>query len=167
MEALRPIAGRAAKQIRTLKYRIRNAWFNAIRKNPYPDGSVGSLFWKIDHGKPLNEEEQRDKVEWDETSRLIAERMGTSARAQIYIGYAWVAGQLIRNLPKDMRDALGPMPLREAREMLELLLPLASYRREQTAVKLAGYAVIIGALAFLISVASLGLAVWVSISFRG
>ena len=51
--------------------------------------------------------------------------------------------------------------------MLELLLPLASYRREQTALKLAGYALIIGALAFLISVASLGLAVWASMGFRG
>ena len=99
--------GTTTEWIRNVRYRIRRAWFNVIGKNPYPDGSVGSLFWKIDHGKPLNEEERRAKDEWDELSRPIAQRLETSRRAQIYIGYAWIAGQLIRNLPKDMRDALA------------------------------------------------------------
>ena len=84
MRVLGRVKGVATNRIGIFRYRTRNAWFNAIGKNPYPDGSVGSLFWKIDYGKPLNEEERRTKDEWDDMSRSIA-RLSESSEGHIFV----------------------------------------------------------------------------------
>ena len=143
-----------------MRYRARNWLFNVIGKNPYPEGSVGSFSWKIERGRPLNEEERRARDEMEELSKPLARHLETSQRATFHMTYVWFAMQLMHNLPKSLRDDLGTTPLRDARQKIDLLLPLASYQRERTSIRLAGYALTVSMLAFIISVATLGIAVW-------
>ena len=103
----------------------------------------------------------------EELSRPVREHFELSRRVQFQLSYVSLAMQLMRNLPKHLRDDLGATPVRDVREKIDDLLPLASYQREQTAIKLAGRAVVISALAFLISAATLAFAIWTSISGGG
>lgn len=155
-QAIRHLASRLG----SIRYSARNWLFDIIGKNPYPEGSVGSLSWKIERGVPLNEKERRDRDEMEELSRPSAQYREMSRRAESHMTYVWFAMQLMHNLPKSLRDDLGRTPLRDARQKIDLLLPLASYQRDRTSIRLAAYALVISMLAFFISIASLGVAVW-------
>ena len=164
MRILSSAVHHAVSRWRRARRRIRNFGYNVVGKNPYPDGSIGSLEWKLQKGEPLNEEERRARDEMEELSRPLKEYLEQTRRFQFQISYVSVAMQLMHNLPKHLRDDLGATPVRDVREKIDALLPLASYQREQTAIKLASYAVFISALAFLISAATLGVAIWTSIN---
>ena len=140
--------------------RVKVFAFTLIDKDPHPVGSYGSLWWKIDHSKPLNDEEQLAKDQLDETARDLGRAIQMRPHVVIQMAYLSYAAGLLDNLPRQLRDDLYASSVAWAREKIKQLLPLASHQRERTSVKLANYALVISALAFLVSVVTLLVAVW-------
>ena len=141
--------------------RVRIFAYTMIGKDPYPPASYGSLMWKIKRGKPLTAEEQCWKDKLDETARrLTLPALGMQhAEVQFQMDWLLFAVDLLDNIPRRLRDNLSSTPVREAKVKVEMLLPLASYQRERTSIKFARYALFIGTFAFLISIATLAVAI--------
>ena len=139
--------------------KIRILAYTWVGKNPYREGSYGSLRWKIRRGKPLTEEEQRDKKRMDDAASGFAQAIRIPPHAAFQVAYLSFAAKLLDGLPGHLRDDLSATAARDAGAKIELLLPLASHQRERTANKLASCALVISTLAVLISVATLVAAV--------
>ena len=139
--------------------RIRILAYTWVGKNPYREGSYGSLRWKIRRGKPLTEEEQRDKELTDKAGSGFAQAIRIPPHAAFQIAYLSFAAKLLDGLPRHLRDDLADTAVTDASAKIEILLPLASHQRERTSSKLASYALVISTLAVLVSVATLVAAV--------
>ena len=134
--------------------------FFVFGRNPYPEGSVGSLRWKIKRNRPLNQQEKREISESAEQV-AAALRMVVTTDARYHIAYLNFASQLLDNLPRQLRDDLDATPLNAAGTKIEQLLALASYERERGSGTLARCALVVSVLALLITVGTLAVTVWV------
>ena len=163
-EALFGSLGPPPGRVGRAKRRVRRIVFKILDKNPYNEGSLGDLSWKVRRGEPLSEEEQETQNQIDQASRSL-ERLHESIamasyRFSLAAAYFEVGAELMDNLPGLLRDHVMNLPAGEASKVIEHLLPLADFRRQRTAVKVAQYALIISGSAFLISTVTLGVAVW-------
>ena len=143
---------------------IKKLWFNLIGRNdPYPEGSIGSYRWRAQRGKLTDEEirEMRESLEGiSEAFAGLRKRMEELGAIDVP-GYYRLVGGLLRELPEEMREhVMKNTPVAEALPKIDLLLRLASYSRERTANNAAFWALRVSVLAFLISTATLAVAVW-------
>ena len=162
MKNLEGITRRVTRIFGRFRYRARILAFNVIGKNPHREGSYGSLTWKIKRGRPLNEQEQRDRDAIDKTLRRIAGSWQIPPGAAFQMAYLTFAAELLDSLPRRLVENVENSSVSDARKKIDLLLPLASYKRERTSIKLAMWAVVISVLAVFISVATLAIPVWTS-----
>ena len=135
--------------------------FGRLGKNPYPAGSPGSYWWKKERGEPLTADEDRQKDQFEADAQLLQRAEETLQSAGAVLSRFDVLHGVLDNLPrvirKDLYDTEAP---EEFIAKLEQLLMLASHRRERTAIRLAFWALAIGSITVLISVATLAVAVW-------
>ena len=155
------------QKFRRIRYGTKLFWFNLIRKNPYPEGSAGSLTWKVSRGKPLDEEEQRAAGTMGEALGQLMASLRASPNAAFQMEYLRFAVNLLDGLPRNLRDNINNSSVRDAKEKIELLLPLASYCRERKTLRVASYAFFISALATLISVGTMVVAFWTLFTSSG
>ena len=128
------------------------AWvLNPMGRNPYDEGSSDSYFWKLERGFPRSAEDPEPLFE------DVEEVLRSSG---VLLAKLQVLDDLIANLPKQILEDLNATDGAEHREKLQELLDLARYRREHTSIKIARNALVISAIAGLISAATLGVAVW-------
>ena len=160
MKMLEWVKSFVASRSRRLLYRLKIIGFNAVGKNPYDENSFRSLLWKIRRNKLLNAEEKIAKDQLEEASRVWAGVAQTFRAPPFRLAFILFASKLLNNLPRDLRNDLNATPVNDVRKKVDVLLPLASYQRERTSIALAFSALVISALAFAISVATLLVAVW-------
>ena len=135
---------------------------NMVGKNPYKEGSFASLRWKVRRGEPLSEDEEQHRQSWEAAAQRLSTTLQFPPHVAYGMAYLSFALSLLDDLPKRLRDDLDRSSISQGREKIQELLPLASYKREKTSIKLAYIALIISVLATLISVATLAFAVWAS-----
>ena len=128
-------------------------------KNPYREGSVGSVAWKSKWGKPLSKAEKADLHKARDTVAEVMEHLRPHIEQMPILfrapGGNEVLSELIDSLPKPMRDYLDDSTLGDAERNIEEMLRIANYQRERTSIKYAGYALTISAMALLLSILTL------------
>ena len=137
-------------------------------KNPYSEGTLGSLGWKSKWGEPLSEAEKDglDKlkdaaVEMMGVLRPFMDQMPHWLRAP---GGYELLDALVDSLPKPMREFLHNSTPGDAERNIEEMLHIASYQRERTSVRYARCALIMSAMALLLSVLTSAAAIFIQLS---
>ena len=154
---------------RLVTRRVRRPWrhlrvvsLSVFGKNPYAEGTVADLYWRLKRNKQLTDEEREQVKALEEAMRVSqsALRMEMPPAVVYRTAYILFAFRMLDNLPRDLRANLDETPVSEARQKIEELLPLASYQRERTSIRLASYAMVMSGIALAITTITLAVTIW-------
>ena len=138
------------------KYKVLRFLFTVLGKNPYAEGTVGSLRWKRRRGKTLSKVEENIDIEWDSLTATASEWLEVLKTMEPTTHYYDAVFALLDNLPQSIKDDLYDTPLSEVDPKIRRFLPLANALRQHRSVVLANQAVRIATIAVVVSVVATG-----------
>ena len=92
--------------LRRACFRSKTRLFNLLVKTLIQEGTSSSYFWKVQRGEPLTEEEERQKVQFEEDRELFKSMEHTLRSSGRLLRQLDLFDELIANLPQEMRDEL-------------------------------------------------------------
>ena len=143
----------------TSKSKVRHFLLNMLGKNPYTEGTIGSLRWKRRRGKTLSEAEKQISVQLGPLIATSDQWLAVLKALEPSTHYYDLVFALLDNLPQSIKDDLYDTPLDEVDPKIELLLPVANALRQHRSVVLANQAVRWGTIAVFMSVAAVAVSV--------